>query len=316
MSGKAQIFIDGEVGTTGLEIRDRLLTRHDLELIQLDDAVRKDAKARREALVAADIAILCLPDDAAREAATWAQGCNTRLIDASTAHRVADGWVYGFPELGEDQRGKIAGAERVTNPGCYALSSVALLHPLTTSGLLPTDYPISIFGLSGYSGGGKGLISRFEDKAHAEAITDTVQLYALGLGHKHLPEIQKFGGLNRPPVFAPHRAAYYRGMLVEIGFDLTKLPEVGDPDQLRECLAKHYEGERFVTVSNSETPEVLGPEDKNATNGLALHVFGNASDGQALLVAQLDNLGKGASGQAVQSLNLMLGVDEATGLVA
>lgn len=315
MSSKAQIFIDGEVGTTGLEIRDRLLPRDDLKLIQLDESVRKDANARRDALAAADIAILCLPDDAAREAAAWAQETNTRLIDASTAHRVVDGWVYGFPELDKEQRARIAAAECVTNPGCYALSSVALLHPLTSSGLLPADYPVSIFGISGYSGGGKGLICRFEDQTQDDAITDTVQLYALGLGHKHLPEIQKYGGLKRLPVFAPHRAAYYRGMLVEIGIDLSTLPNAGGPGALWECLSAHYEGERFVTVSHAENPEALGPEGKNATNGLALHVFSNIEDGQALLVAQLDNLGKGASGQAVQSLNLMLGEDEATGLL-
>jgi len=313
MSKKAQIFIDGEVGTTGLEIRKRLLSRDELELIQLDEGVRKDAGARREALAAADVAILCLPDDAAREAAAWASDAGTRVIDASTAHRVAPGWVYGFPEFGNDQRGKIAAADEVTNPGCYALSSVALLHPLTAAGLLPSDYPVSIFGVSGYSGGGKGLISRFEDQSREDAITDTVQLYALGLGHKHLPEITKYAGLARQPVFAPHRANYYRGMMVEIGLDLTKLLGVSDAGALRDQLASHYADERFVTVSDAQVPEAIGPEDLNETNGLALSVFGDAK--HALLVAQLDNLGKGASGQAVQCLNLMLGLDEGAGLV-
>jgi len=313
MSTKAQIFIDGEVGTTGLEIRKRLLPRDELELIQLGESLRKDAGARREALAAADIGILCLPDDAAREAAIWASDAGTRVIDASTAHRVAPSWVYGFPELGNDQRERIAAADKVTNPGCYAVASVALLHPLVASGLLPADYPVSIFGVSGYSGGGKGLISRFEDQTRQDAITDAVQLYALGLGHKHLPEITKYAGLARQPVFAPHRANYYRGMMVEIGLDLTKLPGVSDAGALRDQLSQHYKDERFVTVSDAQAPEAIGPEDLNETNGLALHVFGDGA--HALLVAQLDNLGKGASGQAVQCLNLMLGLDEGAGLV-
>ncbi len=311
MSAKAKVFIDGEAGTTGLEIRGRLMVRDDLALIQLDESVRKDPDARREALAAADVAILCLPDDAAREAASWASEAGTRIIDASTAHRVAEGWTYGFPEYDKDQRAKIAGAARVANPGCYAVSSVALLNPLVAAGLLPTDYPVTIFGISGYSGGGKGLIARFEDEARDDAITDKVQLYALGLDHKHLPEIQKYSGLARPPVLAPHRAAYYRGMLVEIGLDLASLPATADG--LRAQLIRHYEGERFVTVSDAPAPEAMGPEALNETNGLALHVLGD--DTHALLVAQLDNLGKGASGQAVQCLNLMLGLDEGTGLI-
>ena len=310
MSAKAKIFIDGEVGTTGLEIRKRLVPRKDIELIQLNDDVRKDNAARREAIATADVAILCLPDDAAIEAAGWARESKTRVIDASTAHRVAEGWTYGFPELDKDQPAKIAAADWVTNPGCYAVASVALLHPLTASGLLPADYPITIFGISGYSGGGKGLIVRFEDQSRDDAVADAVQLYALGLGHKHLPEITKYAGLAAAPTFAPHRANYYRGMLVEIGLDLAKLGE--SPNALRDHLARHYEGARFVSVSDAATPEAIGPEDLNETNRLALHVFGN--DSNALLVAQLDNLGKGASGQAVQCLNLMLRYDEGLGL--
>jgi len=313
MSTKAQIFIDGEVGTTGLEIRKRLLPRDELELIQLGESLRKDEGARREALAAADVAILCLPDDAAKEAAAWAAEADCRVIDASTAHRVAPGWIYGFPELGKGQRERIAAADKVTNPGCYAVASVALLHPMTEAGLLPADYPVSIFGVSGYSGGGKGLIGRFEDQSREDAITDAVQLYALGLGHKHLPEITKYSGLARQPAFAPHRANYYRGMMVEIGLDLTKLPGVSDAAALRDQLSRHYAAERFVTVSDAQVPEAIGPEVLNETNGLALHVFGDG--GHALLVAQLDNLGKGASGQAVQCLNLMLGLDERVGLV-
>jgi len=310
MSAKAKVFIDGEAGTTGLEILGRLQPRDDVELVQLDDAVRKDEGARRDAFAAADVGILCLPDDAAREAAAWAAEANCRVIDASTAHRVAEGWTYGFPEWDKDQRAKIAKADKVTNPGCYAVSSVALLHPLTSVGLLPADYPVSIFGVSGYSGGGKGLIARFEDQSRDDAITDAVQLYALGLGHKHLPEITKYGGLAHAPVFAPHRANYYRGMMVEIGLDLETIGT--SADKLRDCLKMHYAGERFITVSDASAPEAIGPEALNETNGLALSVFGDAK--HALLVAQLDNLGKGASGQAVQCLNLMLGRDEATGL--
>jgi len=310
MSAKAKIFIDGEAGTTGLEILGRLQPRDDIELVQLDETTRKDESARRDAFAAADVGILCLPDDAAREAAAWAAEANCRVIDASTAHRVADGWTYGFPEWEKDQRAKIARADKVTNPGCYAVASVALLHPLTSAGLLPSDYPVSIFGVSGYSGGGKGLIARFEDQSRNDAITDAVQLYALGLGHKHLPEITKFGGLAHAPVFAPHRANYYRGMMVEIGLDLETI--CTSADKLRDCLKTHYAGDRFVTVTEASVPEAIGPEALNETNGLALSVFGDAN--HALLVAQLDNLGKGASGQAVQCLNLMLGRDEAMGL--
>lgn len=315
MSSTSSVFIDGEAGTTGLQIKERLMPRDDLRLIQLDEAVRKDETARREAMTAADVTILCLPDDAAREAALWAQETGTRLIDASSAHRVADGWTYGFPELSTDQRARIAAARLVTNPGCYALASVALLHPLTSAGVLPHDYLVSIFGISGYSGGGKGLINRFEDQTRDDAIADKVQAYGLGLGHKHLPEIQQYGGLARPPVFVPHRAAYYRGMLVEIGIDFAVLPGKSGAATFRDALATHYSGEQFVTVSNAEVPDALGPEDENGTNNLMLFVFGNAEGDKALLVAQLDNLGKGASGQAVQCLNLMLGLDEATGLV-
>ena len=311
MSARAKVFIDGEAGTTGLEILGRLQPRDDIELVQLTEATRKDEGARREAFAAADVGILCLPDDAAREAAVWAAEANCRVIDASTAHRVADGWTYGFPELDKGQRDKIAKADKVTNPGCYAVASVALLHPLTSAGLLPSDYPVSIFGVSGYSGGGKGLIGRFEDQSRDDAITDAVQLYALGLGHKHLPEIAKYGGLTHAPVFAPHRANYYRGMMVEIGIDLAKIGST--TDKLRGCLKSHYAGEHFVTVSDTSAPEAIGPEALNETNGLALSVFGDAN--HALLVAQLDNLGKGASGQAVQCLTLMLGRDEATGLL-
>jgi len=310
---KAKIFIDGEAGTTGLEIRSRLSPRADLELIQLAEDVRKDEAARREAIAAAEVTILCLPDDAAKEAAAWAADAGTRVIDASTAHRVADGWAYGFPELDKGQRAAIAAAGKVTNPGCYAVASIALLHPLTSAGLLPADYPVTIFGVSGYSGGGKGLIARFEDPRRGDAITDAVQLYALGLAHKHLPEITMYGGLSRTPTFAPHRADYYRGMLVEIGLDLSHLSKVKGANALRDHLADHYAGERFVTVGEAETPEAVGPEDLNDTNDLALHVFGDNK--HALLVAQLDNLGKGASGQAVQCLNLMLGLEEGTGLI-
>jgi len=310
MSAKAKIFIDGEVGTTGLEIRKRLAARDDLELIQLSDDMRKDEDARRDAIGAADIAILCLPDDAAVEATAWANELNTRVIDASTAHRVADGWTYGFPELDKNQSAKIAAADRVTNPGCYAVASVALLHPLTASGLLPADYPVSIFGISGYSGGGKGLIARFEDQSRDDVIPDTVQLYALGFDHKHLPEITKYGGLTQTPTFAPHRANYYRGMMVEVGLNLTDLE--CDANTIRTRLHDHYEGAEFVKVSGSSVPEAVGPEDLNETNGVTLSVFGSGP--HALLVAQLDNLGKGASGQAVQCLNLMLGFDEGVGL--
>ena len=313
------VFIDGEAGTTGLQIRQRLEGRAEFELVRLSDAERKDAAARRAALGEADVAILCLPDDAAREAVAMIEG-GTRVIDASTAHRTADGWVYGFPEMTADQTARIAGASLVTNPGCYATGAVALIRPLVEAGLLPADHPVAINAVSGYSGGGKSLIARFEDEDSADPIASAYFAYGLGLEHKHVPEMQLHAGLAQPPLFVPSVGRFRQGMIVEVPLLLWALPGAPSVDDLQSVLAGHYVGRRFVTVAApdeaTDRVALLDPEEANDTNDLKLYVFGNDDRGQAVLAAQLDNLGKGASGQAVQNLNIMLGLDEAAGLAA
>lgn len=313
-----KVFIDGEAGTTGLQIRARLEKRADLALTRLDDAVRKDPAARKRALNEADVVILCLPDGAARDAVALIENDATRVIDASTAHRTAPGWVYGLPELNAAQRAAVTGAKRVSNPGCYPTGAIALLRPLVTAGLLPKAWPVTINAVSGYSGGGKSLIAAFENKAAPNATDDNVRLYALGLGHKHVDEIRVHSGLEHRPLFAPSVGRFYRGMIVEIPLQLWALPGAPKLGVVHEALEAAYRGERFVRVvprGEAKALETLSPERVNGTNALELYVFGNEAEGQARLVAVLDNLGKGASGAAVQTLNLFLGRDEADGLV-
>lgn len=315
MTTLAKIFIDGEAGTTGLQIAERLATRGDLELIKLDDATRKNAGARRDALNAADIAILCLPDDAARESVAWVENPATRIIDASTAHRAVDGWIYGFPEYDVAQRDRLRESTRISNPGCYAIASVAILHPLVTAGLVPADWPISINAVSGYSGGGKALIADFERSPGT--FNATVYDYALSLSHKHVPEIRCWSGLAHSPIFLPAVGRYYQGMLVHVPLALWALPGAPTPEAIREIYSAHYVGERFVTLANAALDTAhakLDPESLNDTNELRLHILQDADNRRAVIVGQLDNLGKGASGQAVQTLNLLLGCDEASGL--
>lgn len=313
----ARIFIDGEAGTTGLQIAGRLGPRGDLSLIRLDDASRKDAGARKAALAEADVAILCLPDDAAREAVALAPE-NTRIIDASTAHRTAAGWVFGFPELEAGHEAKIAGARLVANPGCYALSSIALLRPLVAFGLMPADFPVTINAVSGYSGGGKSLIRRMEDASADDAIPSEFYYYGLGLEHKHVPEIQAHGLLEARPLFAPSVGRYRQGMIVQVPLQLAALPGSPSVADLHGCLSAWYGGRRFVAVAGpgdaAEHAALLDPEALNGTNHLRLYVFGNDAHGHAVLAAQSDNLGKGAAGSAVQNLNIMLGLAEQTGL--
>jgi len=312
------IFIDGEAGTTGLEIRARLEGREDLAFIRLSDQERKDPNARRAALNEADIAILCLPDDAAREAVSLIdEASGTRVIDASTAHRVAEGWTYGFPELTPEQKQLVSGAARVTNPGCYPTGMLGLVRPLVDAGLLPPTHPVTVNAVSGYSGGGKAMIAEFEDESAPNHTEMPFRLYALGLAHKHVPEMRVHGRLAHEPLFSPSVGRYLKGMLVEIPLQLWSLPGKPTLSALHEALSSAYEGKRFVDVATLEESagmKLIDPEGLNGTNRLKLFVFGNKAAGQARLVALLDNLGKGASGQAVQCLNIMLGRDEALGL--
>ncbi len=306
------LFIDGEAGTTGLEIRERLEARGDLELILLGER-RRDVEARREALNAADAVILCLPDDAAREAVGLIENPAVKVIDASTAYRVAPDWTYGFPEMDEDQRAAVARATRVSNPGCYPTGFIGLMRPLVRAGIVPADRPITVNAVSGYSGGGKAMIAEFEEKRGAPPF----RAYGLSLQHKHVPEMTRHAGLNTPLLFAPAVGAYRQGMLVEVPLHLSSLPETPSVERIHGALVEHYEGARFVEVADlDETESMTGidPQGLNGTNRMRLHVFGDRGGEQVRLVALLDNLGKGASGAAVQNLNLMLGLDEATGL--
>ena len=313
------IFIDGEEGTTGLQIRERLDACAELELIHLTGETRKDPAARRGALNDADIAILCLPDDAARDAVAMIDSDTTRVIDASTAHRVADGWTYGFPEMTTAQTGAIAAATRVANPGCYPTGSIALTRPLVDAGILPAGFPLTVNAVSGYSGGGKGLIARMENASADNAVDSAYFGYGLTLAHKHAPEMKVHGGFDHTPLFTPNVGRFRQGMIVEVPLQLWSLPGTPGIEAIRDTLSARYEGCRFVSVATAEETSdhaaMLDPEDLNDTNNLRLYVFGNAETGQAVLAAQLDNLGKGASGAAVQNMNLMLGLDEAAGLV-
>lgn len=317
----ARIFIDGEAGTTGLQIRERLEGRDDLAFIRLDDAQRKDTEARRRALNDADVAILCLPDDAAREAAAMVETAGTVVIDASSAHRTDTGWVYGFPEIDAGQREAIRTAKRITNPGCYALTGVAILHPLVTGGLLPADYPVTINAVSGYSGGGRKLIERMEGTGEgaADPLSMAHFVYGLSLKHKHVPEIEVRSGLAFPPIFVPSVSRYRQGMIVQVPLTLRLLPGVEMAADVHAALAAHYRGEPLVEVAGLEEAagiERLDPEGLNGTAKLRLHVFANDDAGQAVVVGLIDNLGKGASAQAVQNLNIVLGVPETRGLDA
>lgn len=302
-----RVFIDGAAGTTGLEIRDRLAGRSEFELLLLDDASRKSEAARRDALQAADLAILCLPDEAAKEAVHLAEGSGTRIIDASSAHRVADGWTYGFPEL--VGREAVAAAQFVSNPGCYPSGFLALVAPLVRAALLPADWPYTVNAVSGYSGGGNALIDRFAAERDL-----AFRAYGLGLGHKHLPEMQKFAGLAHAPVFSPAVVPAHRGMVVDVPLPLAAMPMAADATKLRKALAEFYEQSAIVRVADNAPSELLLREGAAAHDGMELYVFGSADGTQARLVACLDNLGKGASGAAIQNLNIMCGLPETSGL--
>jgi N-acetyl-gamma-glutamyl-phosphate reductase len=312
-----RLFIDGAAGTTGLQIRDRLSGHSAVEVLSLPEARRKDPEARRDMLNSVDLAILCLPDAAAREAVSLIEVPDVRVIDASTAHRVAPDWVYGFPEMTRGQAERIAAAKRVANPGCYATAAIALLRPLIEARILPADFPTTVNAISGYSGGGRSLIESFEDPTAAQYTQSPFWIYGLDLNHKHLPELRHHSGLQAPPVFVPSVGHFAQGMLVSMPLQLHALPGKPRADDIRAALQAHYAGARFVQVMPADDDASmtrLEPESLNGSNDLHLHVFASVDGQRALLVGQLDNLGKGASGAAVQNLNLMLGLEEEEGL--
>lgn len=296
-----RIFIDGQAGTTGLGIAQRLQEAGDFSLVTLSDSDRKLPKARAEAMAQADVTVLCLPDDAAREAVALAPA-SARILDASTAHRLADGWVYGFAEALPGQAQRIAQAARVANPGCYATGAIALLRPLTSLGLLAADAAVSLNAVSGYSGGGKAMIA--DHQAHNGP---AFELYALGLKHKHLPEIMRYGGLTRSPVFVPSVGHFAQGMLVCLPLFSEQLTISGTAMNLAEAYADYYAGQNCISVNRGIWNENLDPQGLNNTDRLEIFICANEQAGQAVLIARLDNLGKGASGAAVQNIRLMTG---------
>jgi N-acetyl-gamma-glutamyl-phosphate reductase len=311
-----RIFIDGAAGTTGLEIRERLAGRPGIELTALEGERRKDPAARAQALNAADVVILCLPDDAAREAVALIDNPAVKVIDASTAHRTARDWAYGFPELDPGHRDALAQATRVSNPGCWPTGFLALVRPLVREGLLAPAAPVTVSGVSGYSGGGKAMIAEFEDEAAPNHSHETFRAYGLNLQHKHVAEMQAHAGLAHPPIFAPAVGRFYRGMLVEVPLQLWALPGHPSVKQIHAALAEAYAREPLVEVASLEDGHAtLDAELLKGTDRLKLFVFGNETRGQVRLIAVLDNLGKGAVGAAVQNLNILTGRPDIEGLV-
>ncbi len=312
------VFIDGAAGTTGLEIRERLADRKDLSLMALDEARRKDPAARAAALNEADLVILCLPDDAAREAVALIDNPETRIIDASTAHRTDEDWTYGFPELAKGHRKVIKRSTRVSNPGCYAQSFVALVRPLVEEGLIGVESPVTCNAVSGYSGGGRAMIAEFENTSSENFSRVALQTYGLSLEHKHVEEMRVHSGLTYRPLFAPCVGRFYGGMIVEVPLQLWSFPGSVNPSMVHEIYMDAYHGEALVEVASQEEAEAkktLDAEELKNTNRMKIYVFGNEARNQARVVAVLDNLGKGAAGSMVQNLNIMTGAKETLGLV-
>ena len=315
-TNKTKIFIDGQHGTTGLKIHERLKDRPDVELLELPMADRKDLAKRVEITKAADIAVLCLPDAAVKELMVAVGDADTCVIDASTAHRVADGWTFGFPEMTKTQRQKLLDSNRISNPGCYSTGGIALMHPLVEAGVIRKDATPAVFGVSGYTGGGKELIAVHEGTPDVEPFG----LYGVELTHKHVPEMKKYSGLTHAPLFVPSVGHYAQGMLVMVPITRDIMGKKATAKDVHEVLADHYAGETFVTVRPLadrkwlERDRFLRADRLTDTNSMELAVYGNDAEENILVVASLDNLGKGASGAAVQVINLKTGVDETTGL--
>jgi N-acetyl-gamma-glutamyl-phosphate reductase len=312
-----RVYVDGQEGTTGLRIREVLARRRDIEVLTIDPDQRKDPAARARLLNAADVAFLCLPDAAAREAVALIENPATCVIDASTVHRTASGWVFGLPELAPDQRARIKQSKRIANPGCHATSFILLVRPLVAGGIIPPTFPLTATSLTGYSGGGRRMIEQYETSG--DPLLASPRPYALGLSHKHLPEMTAHAGLKKTPVFMPVVANFYKGLAVSVPLELSQLAPGISARTLHDTLAGYYAGEPFVRVMPLNDPETIAAggfdvQACNDTNRVDIFVFGG--DEQALLIARLDNLGKGASGAAVQSMNVHLGVEETLGLEA
>ena len=309
---KPIVYIDGKDGTTGLQIYDRLSARDDIDLLLIDEEKRKDPAARKACINQADIVFLCLPDAAAREAVAMVENPATRVIDASTAHRTAPGWVYGFPELKAGQRQAIAKAKWVANPGCHATGFISVVYPLVAAGVLPAHADLTCFSLTGYSGGGKKMIAQYEAADRGIELSSPCP-YGLGQGHKHLPEMQAVCGLAKPPVFVPVVDDYYKGMATTVMLHMSQLNGVSSLQQVQEIYQAHYAGQKLVQVAPDTDTAKLYANAKAGSNSLSIVAAGN--DGQFTVTALFDNLGKGASGAAVQNMNLMLGLEETTGLL-